>query len=115
MTLNEYAQTIHQTAVNHGWWPAEGRNFGEQLALMHSEISEALEHWREHRPAVFYSDGGKPDGWAVELLDCVIRILDTIHSEGRGPDNLQLDIDDLLRQKMTYNDSRPYKHGGKRI
>lgn len=106
MTLNDYAATIHLIAVKHGWWEKE-RNFGEMLALMHSEISEALEAHREHRPAFYIdSESQKPEGWAVELVDCMIRILDTLEETG-------LDIDKIMSLKIAYNDTRPYKHGGK--
>jgi len=36
---------VHRTAVNKGWWDSE-RNEGEAIALMHSELSEALEALR---------------------------------------------------------------------
>ena len=50
--------------------------------------------------------GGKPDGIAVEMADCLIRILDWFGYEG-------LDVDEIVRQKMAYNRGRPYKHGKK--
>lgn len=50
-------------------------------------------------------EGGlKPEGAAVELVDCLIRVLDTLHSRN-------VDIDRVVEIKMQYNDSRPYKHG----
>lgn len=124
--LNELAERIHQTAVDHGWWEAD-RNVGEMLALMHSEISEALEEWRAHKPDVYFENhmvqtdrpfsgsqlvemgqrGLKPEGFAIELADCIIRILDTLHSRG-------VDINAVVLAKMAYNDTRPYRHGGKR-
>lgn len=104
MTPNEYARVIHQIAREHGWWDTD-RNFGEMLALMHSELSEALEAHREHKPG-FYIENNKPEGWAVELVDCVIRIFDTLHEAG-------IDIDKALSLKVAYNNTRPFKHGGK--
>lgn len=70
----------HDTASNAGWYkdPATGRdvqrNFGEVVALMHSELSEALE---AHRKSLM--DDKLPDrpGIEVEFADCIIRILDT--------------------------------------
>ena len=103
--MNQLAQRIHQTAVDHGWWEAD-RNVGEMLALMHSELSEALEEWRQGKPDVYFVEG-KPEGFAVELADCIIRILDTLHSRGA-------DVQGIVLAKMAYNDTRPYRHGGKR-
>ena len=106
MTLNQLADSIHLIAKKHGWWEKD-RNFGEMVALMHSELSEALEQHREHKPA-FYIDHetGKPEGWGIELVDCIIRILDTLGERG-------LDIDKMIALKNAFNDRRPYKHGGK--
>lgn len=103
VSLNDLAQRIHQTAVGHGFWETEDRNFGEMIALAHSELSEALEEHRSGKPA-FYYEAGKPEGTAVELADCIIRCLDTLHS-------LNVNIDALVAAKLDFNDSRPYKHG----
>lgn len=130
MSLNELAKQINKTAREHGFWEAD-RNFGEMLALIHSEVSEALEEHRSGNPNVWYlhdkscrlveenpainmfkstwneptcSCIPKPEGTAVELADALIRILDTMHS-------LDVDIDKVVSHKMQYNDSRPYKHG----
>lgn len=50
----------------------------------------------------------KPEGIAVEMADCIIRILDWCAHEG-------IDIDAIMREKNEYNKTRPYRHGGKRI
>ena len=102
MTLNDLAQRLRTNAVNKGFWEND-RNFGEMLALIHSEVSEALEEHRPEKPAIYINANGKPEGWQVELVDALIRILDTL-----GPD---VDIDGLIAMKMSYNESRPYKHG----
>lgn len=128
--LNELAKEIHQNAVDHGWWE-EDRHFGSLIALMHSELSEALEEYRNgHEPTeTYYScanracqtndngkcadwmipcDLGKPEGIPAELADCIIRILDYCGKEG-------IDIDEAIRIKHEYNKTRPYRHGGKKI
>ncbi len=76
MNLSELAKEIHANAVEHGWWESE-RSFGEVIALCHSELSEALEEYRNgHGLAEVYYNGDKPEGVPVELADCIIRILD---------------------------------------
>lgn len=126
MNINELAVEIHKNAVEHGWWE-ESRKFPEIAALIHSEISEALEEYRNGRPEayVIVVDGDpaevprietdilkfgerKPEGIAVELADAVIRILDFTASEG-------IDIESLILAKHEYNKTRPYRHGGKKI
>lgn len=118
MSLNELAKEAHQIAVEHGWWDPEP-TFGELVALMHSDLSEALEEYRAGRPMVYFMDvngfvvsdmserrGEKLEGIAVEMADCIIRILDWAGKEG-------LDMDAIIREKMDYNKTRQYRHGGK--
>ena len=106
--LNALAAEIHQTAKDKGWWRAETRNFGELIALMHSELSEALEAYRSPGAVWFYfKEDTKPEGVGVELADCMIRILDTMAAHA-------VDIDMIMQAKMDYNKTRPYRHGGKK-
>ena len=120
MSLNELAKEAHQISVEHGWLDKEP-TFGELVALMHSELSEALEEYRAGRPMVYFMDvngfvvsdmserrGEKLEGIAVELADCIIRILDWAGHEG-------VDLDSIIREKMDYNRTRPYRHGGKKL
>ena len=111
MNLNELSKEIHANAVEKGFWEGE-RNFGEQIALMHSELSEALEEYRDGKPNIYYKAncgcmsgiGEKPEGIAIEFADTIIRILDTCAA-------MKIDIEWAIKLKMTYNKSREYKHG----
>ena len=107
MDIKELQIASHAIAVTKGWWE-EDRNVGELLALIHSEVSEALEEWRiDEDLAVIRMEGDKPVGFAVELADTLIRICDLAESAG-------IDLNAALQIKMAYNATRPWRHGGKR-
>ena len=106
--INEVAKQIHENAVAHGWWDEE-RGFPEVLALIHSEVSEALEEYRNGRlpTEVYAGNNGKPEGIPIELAAVIIRGLDYCGYAG-------IDIDAAISQKHEYNRTRPYRHGGKK-
>lgn len=110
-TINQLVEAAHTNAKSKGWWD-EDRSFGEVIALIHSEVSEALEFYREgHAPNDMLwtgADGLKPDGIPAEFADIVIRIFDAC---GR----YNIDLEEAIKVKMDYNSSRPHKHGGKVI
>lgn len=105
--LPQIQNEVHETAVKHGWWDKEP-SFPETVALVHSELSEALEEYRDGHGTqeIRYDEKGKPEGIPIELADAIIRILDYCGYA-------EIDIDEAIKIKARYNKTRPYRHGGK--
>lgn len=112
-SMTDIANECHQTAIDKGWH-LEPREFGTMIALVHSELSEALEEARNEPDEKRWGDtyyeetrnGNKPCGIPSELADAVIRIFDLAGSLG-------IDIEASVREKMDYNSGRSHRHGGK--
>lgn len=94
--IRHFIRECHRIAKVKGWWDEE-RNDGELIALMHSELSEALEAMRAHSTKVAVAE---------ELADCCIRIFDYCGARN-------IDLEKTLLKKMEYNKTRPYRHGKK--
>ena len=97
--INDIAARIHSNSIQ--WWQFDvdgnpTRNVGEAIALMHSELSEALEAARTD------ADDTHLEGYSgvvVEMADCVIRILDFCAG-------FDLPIGDAILAKLNYNLNR---------
>jgi NTP pyrophosphatase (non-canonical NTP hydrolase) len=108
LTIKQLITESHETAKAKGWWQEWERNIPEQICLMHSELSEVLEEYRNGmgETVIYYNDKGKPEGIPIELADLLIRVADTCGRYG-------IDLEEALRIKLKFNEGRPHRHGGK--
>lgn len=128
MEIVKLQERIGKYAQEKGWWDdydavtrAAGEDafrlqaalIAEKLALVHSEVSEALEELRNCKSmndlmlCGFDTDKDmKPVGFATELADVHIRLLDL-------EEKLGIDVEFVLDQKQRYNETRERKHGNK--
>lgn len=107
--LTEFQAETHQTAKDKGWYDydlGEVKVFLAEVALMHSELSEASEEYRNNTPLLYYS-AGKPEGIAAEFADVILRIFDCCEHRG-------IPLVQALFEKAEYNKTRPMRHGGKK-
>jgi NTP pyrophosphatase (non-canonical NTP hydrolase) len=126
-SLNCLAKKAYETAKSKGWHNNPVA-FGDAIANIHGEVSEAFEEYRNgHKLNKIYTQcemeeikerggGGcgvckycpanKPEGIPIEFADIIIRLLDSCAEYG-------IDIDAAIKVKMAYNETRPIKHGGK--
>jgi NTP pyrophosphatase (non-canonical NTP hydrolase) len=106
-TLNQMTAEIREVNVAKGW--RTGNNtFGDYIALLHSELSEALEAYRDRRFEPYTAPNGKPDDVGSEMADLLIRLLDTC-------DVLGIDLAAEYERKIAFNWTRPYQHGGRTL
>jgi NTP pyrophosphatase (non-canonical NTP hydrolase) len=106
--FNDFAKEMHELAKEKGWW-SKDRSFGELIALLHSELSEALEEYRANHPITEVKfDYGKPCGVPIEFADLLIRLADMCGAYA-------IDLEEAIRLKVEYNHTRPFRHGDKVI
>lgn len=112
MEIKSIIEESFKTAEEKGWHEVQ-KSFPDRIALMHSELSEALEEYRNnHSFSEIYfvekPEGQKPEGIAVELADAIIRICEACAVD-------KIPLEEALELKMAFNKLRPYLHGGKKI
>jgi NTP pyrophosphatase (non-canonical NTP hydrolase) len=105
MEVRKLQEEIFTWAKEKGWLDRPV-DVPEQVALIHSEASEALEAWRNHEPVSWTDDKGKPQGIGSEYADLVIRVFHYACLNN-------IDMETEIQKKMDYNNKRPYRHGGK--
>ena len=97
MSLNDFKEEVRALNTEKGWRNGT-TTFAEYVALLHSEVSEMLEEWRNKNY----------DELAKEYADVFIRLVDMA-------DVFDIDLDKAYRDKMDRNWQRPYQHGGKTL
>ena len=100
-------------AKGKGWWDGamlDPNTLGAKLALIHSEVSEALECVRDGEMTGYLdaTKDGKPEGLPFELADVVVRVADLCGALG-------IDLDEAVTTKMAFNATRKHRHGGRRL
>lgn len=93
MTISELVKQAHENAKKRGFWD-QPREIGTLLALIHSEVSEALEADRK----------GHWGNFNEEMADIVIRVCDLCGGLG-------IDLEREIRIKMEKNALRERLHG----
>ena len=114
--LNTLVDICHGISRSKGWHDKDlpERTFGDIIALCHSELSEALEEYRDGHAVdeIYYTEGllsgNKPEGVPIELADVLIRIFDFCGKEN-------IDLMEAFVTKVKYNETRSHRHGNKVI
>lgn len=109
-SLADMQAEVKEWCIAKGWYD-KPVDFGLAMALLHSEVSEALEAWRvwQFMDATDIAQEGelpKPEGVGSEFADVLIRLLDDCARFG-------IDLEEEYARKMSYNWTRSYRHGQK--
>ncbi len=102
-TLSEIGAIATRISASKGFGD---RDFPSDVALIHSEVSEALEGFRRGNQ----QSGHIPEFTAIEeeLADILIRVLNVANRR-------ECRIAEAVKAKLVYNAGRPLLHGGKAL
>ena len=101
----------HSRSIQAGFYdddpPKDFEHIAARVMLAVCELSEAIEELR-NKPSsydeTYLGEGGKPEGFPIELADAVIRILDLCGW-------LEIDLATAMAVKHAFNATRPPRHG----
>ena len=104
--MNKLAKRIHDLAKEKGWYDSVRSPLETHMRIV-GEVAEASEEVRNGSESLYYGDDGKPLGELSELADALIFILDYCAYNN-------WDIEAAVDEKIEYNKTRSYRHGGKK-
>jgi NTP pyrophosphatase (non-canonical NTP hydrolase) len=107
---------VKANAQEKGWYDTP-TTLGQELALLHCEVSETTEEARRHDPTHIYEEidpdvamgaGRKPKGVPIELADVILKACEIAA-------RYDVDLESAIERKLAWNRTRRYRHGNKRF
>lgn len=118
-SLRAIAEQMHMCSKTHGF-RSDWLNVPEKLMLIITEMSEAMEAYRQIKPLLLTMMANNEKGvplpaeledsvkhvknFREEMADTLIRLLDLMYA-------LDIDIESVTASKMATNELREHKHG----
>ena len=101
--FDNLAINLHEVAVEKGFWPEDVDDIfvAKQCMMIVSEVTEVMEAIRK--------DKGEEE-ITKEFADIIIRTLD-LYAGLVEAGYTKLSLDEMLREKVEFNKTRPEKHG----